>query len=147
MIKKTLIGIVIIFVGIQFIGVDKTNPPVDKKIALSANDEVINILKNSCYDCHSYETKWPYYSDIAPVSFFVASHVNKGRKALNFSEWENIDKEIKIQRLKRAVKTVNNKMMALPSYVSVHENAKLSKNDKETLTQWFEKELQKIQTD
>lgn len=136
-----------ILVGIQFINVDKTNPEVDKSISLSTDTEVMDILKNSCYDCHSFETKWPSYASIAPVSFFVASHVNKGRKALNFSEWENIDKGIKTQRLKRAIKTINNEMMALPSYVSVHENAKLSKTDKETLTQWFEKELQKIQND
>lgn len=146
MLKKTFIGIVVILVGIQFISVDKTNPPVDKSIALSTEGNAMDILKNSCYDCHSYETKWPSHASIAPISFFVASHVDDGRKALNFSEWKNIDKDKKVQRLKRAIKTVNNDMMALPSYVSVHENAKLNKKDKETLTQWFEKELQKIQT-
>lgn len=147
MLKKTVIIIVVILIGIQFIRVEKKNPPVDEKLTLNTDSKVMDILKNSCYDCHSFETKWPTYSSIAPISFFVASHVNKGRKALNFSEWANIEAKTKVNRLERAVKTVNNEMMALPSYVSVHENAKLSKEDKVTLTQWFEKELIKIKTD
>lgn len=147
MLKKTVIIIVVILIGIQFIRVEETNPPLDEKLTLNTDSKVMDILKNSCYDCHSFETKWPTYSSIAPISFFVASHVNKGRKALNFSEWANIEAKTKVNRLERAVKTVNNEMMALPSYVSVHENAKLSKEDKVTLTQWFEKELIKIKTD
>lgn len=141
MLKKTIITVIIILVSIQFISVDKTNPPVDEKVALKASDEVMSILKKGCYDCHSNETKWPYYSDIAPVSFFVASHVNKGRKALNFSNWENIDSDIKKERLKRGIVTVNNGIMALPSYLSAHDEAKLSKEEKEILTAWFKEEL------
>jgi hypothetical protein len=144
LLKKTIITILVILVGIQFIDVDKTNPPVDKEIALQTDEDVMKVLRNSCYDCHSNETKWPTYSSIAPISFFVASHVNKGRKALNFSLWQTIEPDIKLKRLERAIKTVNNEMMALPSYVSVHDNAKLTKEQKDTLTQWFEKEIQKL---
>lgn len=144
MLKKTLLFTIIILVGIQFIPLNKTNPKVDTKITLNAQDNVMKILKNSCYDCHSNETKWPYYSNIAPVSFFVVSHVNKGRKALNFSEWENIDQDKKEQRLKRAIITVNNEMMALPSYRSVHENANLSRDEKDILVKFFEDQLDKI---
>jgi hypothetical protein len=135
-----------IFIAIQFIRPEKTNPRVDKTIALSASKDVMDILKKSCYDCHSYETKWPTYSEIAPISFFVASHVKKGRKALNFSEWKNIDTDIKEKRLKRAIMTVNNGMMALPSYVSVHDNAKLNKDEKTILIKWLEDEIHKLKT-
>ena len=145
MLKKTIISLVLIIIGIQFIGVDKTNPSVDKTVSLSTDKEVMDILKKGCYDCHSYETKWPSYSNIAPVSFFVASHVKNGRKALNFSEWEKISKDIKQARLKRGVITVNNGMMALPSYLFVHENSKLSKDEKKTLTNWFKKELKELE--
>ena len=62
MIKKILIAIVLVLVGIQFINVDKTNPPVDEALTLQAPVEVMDILKNSCYDCHSNETVWPEYS-------------------------------------------------------------------------------------
>lgn len=144
MIKKTFIFVAIFLISIQFISIDKTNPPIDETVALKAPEDVLNILKKGCYDCHSNETKWPYYADIAPASFFVSSHVKKGRKALNFSNYENIDKEIKKQRLQRAVMTINNGMMALPSYLSVHNEAVLSKDEKKILTQWFEDEIKRI---
>ena len=144
MLKKTIIFTLFILIAIQFINVEKTNPPIDDAITLQAPKEVMSIVKNSCYDCHSYETKWPSYSDIAPISFFVASHVKDGRKALNFSEWNKIDTAKKEQRLKRAIITVNNGMMALPSYTSMHEDTKLSKDEKKILTAWFEQELELI---
>ena len=143
--KKTAIYIIITLILIQFINVDKTNPQVDENLTLQAAPEVQTILKKSCYDCHSYETSWPYYADIAPISFFVSSHVKKGRKAINFSKWKDIDLKIKKQRLKRAVITVNNEMMALPSYLYAHEEAKLNKEEKQTLIAWFKKELEIIE--
>jgi hypothetical protein len=136
-----MIFAVLLLFAIQFVSLNKTNPPVDENLTLNAPKNVMNILKNSCYDCHSNETEWPYYSNVAPISFFVVSHVNKGRKALNFSKWQEMDSDIKQKRLKRAIKTVNNDMMALPSYISVHEDAQLSKEQKIILTSWFKKHL------
>jgi uncharacterized membrane protein len=142
MLKKTLIFTLIFLASLQLISVDKTNPKTDEQLAIDAPQDVKHILKKGCYDCHSNETKWPYYSNIAPVSFFVASHVKNGRKALNFSTYKEINKDIKEQRLKRAIMTVNNGMMALPSYLSVHDDAVLDKEEKKILTKWFEKELE-----
>lgn len=144
MLKKSIIFTIVFLVSIQFISVEKTNPPVDVALSLKAPDDVMIILKKGCYDCHSNETKWPYYSDIAPASFFIASHVKKGRKALNFSTYEEIDPKIKKERLKRAIMTINNGMMALPSYLSVHNEAMLSKKEKAVLTKWFEKEIESL---
>lgn len=144
MIKKILIGTIIILVAIQFIDVDKTNPPVDEALTLKAPTEVMTLLKKSCYDCHSNETIWPDYSNIAPVSFFVASHVHDARRAMNFSQWSEIDKETKTRRLERAIVTVKNEMMALPSYISAHEEAKLTKDEKIILVTWFENELNSL---
>lgn len=144
MLKKTVLFLIILFIGIQFIPADKTNPEVDAALTLKTDESVMKLLKSSCYDCHSFETKWPYYADIAPISFFVSGHVNDARAALNFSVWEAMDVKIKEARLKRAITTVNNEMMALPSYVAAHEEAKLTKAQKEILTEWFKKELEKI---
>ena len=127
--------------AIQLISVDKTHPAIDESVALQAPQEIMTLLKKSCYDCHSFETKWPAYANIAPVSFFVASHVRNGRNAMNFSLWSEMDEKIKAQRLQRAVETINNERMALPSYVSAHEEAKLSKDEKIVLTDWFKSEL------
>ena len=147
LLKKTVIFIIVTLLAIQLIRVDKTHPPIDDSITLKTSKDVMSILKKGCYDCHSYETKWPYYSDIAPVSFFVASHVKKGRKAMNFSLWNKMDEKVKAQRLKRAIETVNNGRMALPSYLSAHEEARLSKDEKATLTTWFKNELKILQSE
>jgi cytochrome c551/c552 len=130
-----LIGIILLM---QLIQPEKTNPPVDTTITLKAPKEVMQILKRACYDCHSYETIWPWYSNIAPLSWSIASHVKDGREAVNFSKWEEIQDEIKIKRLKRAIKTVNNGMMPLSSYLFLHPEATLSKEDKEVLIRWFD---------
>jgi Haem-binding domain len=144
LLKKSLIFAVITLFAIQFIDIDKTNPPVDEKLTLKTDPEVMRLLQRSCYDCHSFETKWPYYADIAPVSFFVTSHVKDARQAMNFSLWGKMDEKIKVQRLKRAIVTINNERMALPSYVMAHKDAKLSKDEKETLTKWIESELKTL---
>ena len=146
MLKKTVIWSVAALVAIQFIEVDKSNPKVESEIALQAPQKVMSILKKSCYDCHSNETKWPHYSNIAPISFVVASHVKDARAALNFSEYEKIDKERKVARLKRAIVTVKNERMALPSYVMAHQEAKLSQDEKVVLVKWFEKELESLES-
>ena len=147
MVKKTLIFLVILLIAIQFIPLKKTNPPVNEAIALHSDKKVMQILKRSCYDCHSNETKWSIYSDIAPLSFGVMSHVEDGRNALNFSRYKTISPEIKRARLKRAISTVKLGIMPLSSYLLFHKEARLSKADKKTLIAWFEKELQELPAD
>ncbi|MDD2449698.1 MAG: heme-binding domain-containing protein [Sulfurimonas sp.] len=139
--KKTIFTFVALLLLLQFIPVEKTNPPIDSKLTLNAETKVMEVLKKSCYDCHSNETKWPLYASIAPFSFFVASHVNDGRKALNFSNYNNIDSKTKEKRLKRAITTIKNERMALPSYRFAHESANLSKEENELLIAWLEEEI------
>ena len=142
--KTTLLVIVGILIAMQFIIVSKTNPTINEDIKVNPPQEVLSILKASCYDCHSNETIWPAYSNIAPLSWSIVAHVNDGRDALNFSNWEDIDKKIKIKRLKRAIKTVNNGMMPLSSYLWLHDEAKLTNDQKNTLVEWFKSELKKL---
>jgi hypothetical protein len=142
--KKVFLPIILIFISIQLIPVDKSNPPVDEKSTLKTQSEIIYLLKRSCYDCHSHETKWPFYSNIAPMSFVISSHVKDARKAMNFSKWNEIESNIKKARIKRAIKTINNEMMALPSYVSLHKKSKLTQSQKDILTKWFQSELIKL---
>nr|WP_233750417.1 heme-binding domain-containing protein [Halarcobacter anaerophilus] len=79
----------------QFIQIDKTNEKTDKNLEIKAPENIMTMLKTSCYDCHSNEVKWPWYSNIAPFSWMINRHVKDGRKALNFSTWENYTKEEK----------------------------------------------------
>lgn len=139
--KKSLIFLVLIFGLMQLIGIEKSNPSTDPAAELKAPEEIASLLKKSCYDCHSNETSWPGYADVAPASFFIASHVEEGRKALNFSDWKNIPKDIKVRRLKRSIQTVHNGMMPLSSYLWMHDEAKLTQDEQLKLAEWFRSEL------
>jgi uncharacterized membrane protein len=145
--KKIILVVVLVLVVMQFIPLEKTNPKIDENIAFHADKKVMGILKRSCYDCHSNETKWSIYSDIAPLSFEVHRHVEIGRAVLNFSEYESMDKSKKIKKLKRVIQTINNGMMPLSSYVLFHDEAVMSKEERALLVKWFENELKKLSPD
>ena len=98
--KIVLLFIGVLCIGIQFVPVQRTNPPITGEIKAPA--EVMHILRKACYDCHSNETVWPWYSYIAPISWTVESDVKAGRSDLNFSEWS--DYSPMKQDFKQAVK-------------------------------------------
>ena len=91
MIKKILIAMLLIIGIAQVIPVDRTNPPVETEIPVDA--EIRQLLQRSCYDCHSNETRWPWYAQVAPVSWLVADDVKHARDHLNFSTWNAYDSE------------------------------------------------------
>jgi hypothetical protein len=147
MLVKTVLFVIVVLVALQFVPLHKTNPPVDEKLALHADAKVMKILQKSCYDCHSNQTHWSVYSKIAPFSFGVVSHVEDGRKALNFSEYAKIPQEIKVARLKRAISTVKLELMPLGSYTLFHPQATLNTQEKKTLIEFFTQELHKVNGD
>ena len=132
--KKILIVLVVILIGIQFIPVERTNPPVSWDINPPAN--ISEILRTSCYDCHSNETIWPWYSKIAPVSFFVAGDVNEGRKHLNFSEWDKYEADKREKILEEIVEEIEKEAMPLTSYTFTHPNAKLDDHSIKLIKEW-----------
>ena len=96
--KKILLGILIIIILIQFIRPEKniSNDGInDISTVMDVPENVQEIIKTSCADCHSNTTKYPWYSEVAPVSWYLASHVNDGKKHLNFSEWASYNKNQK----------------------------------------------------
>ena len=137
--KKSIIlmSVLVPLLLIQLITVDKKNPPVDSTITLTAPLEVISILKNSCYDCHSHETEWPFYSYIAPVSWLVARDVDFGREDLNFSEWNRMTKSDKDHAKEEIMEEISRDTMPMPIYIVTHPSASLSKEDKLLLKNWL----------
>lgn len=129
--------IVLVFIIFQFIpyGKEKTNPKTDKTLEIKAPKNVMTILKNSCYDCHSYKTKWPWWSYVAPASWSISDDVAGGRKALNFSIWNSYP-PTKQEKLKKEIYRTVAGPMPLPQYTWVHKNAKLSKNDIKIVRNW-----------
>lgn len=146
MMKKIFFWAIGLAIAIQFIRPDFQNTQVDEKITLKADAKVMNVLKKSCYDCHSQETAYPWYSNIAPISWVMADHINQGRKALDFSNWENLDPKIKLERLERAKQVIYNYRMPKQEYVMMHKNALLTPEEKKLLEQFFDSEIKKIDT-
>jgi hypothetical protein len=135
-IKLVLIYIFVPVLLIQLVPVDRENPIMDKSLTLTAPPEVISILRNSCYDCHSNETEWPFYSYIAPVSWLVERDVEFGRDDLNFSKWNKMtenDKEITKEEI---IEEISRDTMPMPIYLVTHPSASLSYDDKLLLKNW-----------
>lgn len=130
-----LIVLVLALIVIQFIPVDRSNPPVTMNV--TAPEGVQQVLRNSCYACHSNETVWPWYSKIAPVSWYVADDVHEGRRHLNFSTWDKYSPEKRLRKIEEAFEEVSEGGMPLPNYVRMHPGAKLSEADVDVFKQWL----------
>ena len=106
--------------------------------------EVTAILKRACQDCHSYKTQWPWYSYVAPVSWFVIDHANHGRKHLNFSHWAEYDPEKALHQLTEICEQLESEAMPIWPYLVMHRQARISGQDIRTLCEWTEAERERI---
>ncbi len=132
--KRVVIGLVALAIGLQFIPVNRTNPEVVYDFDGSA--EVKAILKRSCYDCHSNETQWPWYSHVAPASWILAKHVKEGREHLNFSDWEALKDIVWIRT--QIYTMIESGQMPLKSYLPMHPSANVSDEELTILKGWAE---------
>jgi hypothetical protein len=133
--KKVLYIIIGIFILLQFIPAKIVNPQTDKNLEIKVRPEIMTVFKRSCYDCHSNEVTIPWYQSIAPASFFIKKHVDLGRKWLNFSTWEDYTQKEKDKKLKGIFRTVY-AAMPLASYVSLHKETKLTKDEINMIRDW-----------
>jgi hypothetical protein len=146
--KIVALLLVVIVVGIQFVRPARTNPAVDESQTIFARmqmtSEVSSILDRSCRDCHSNKTVWPWYTNVAPVSWWLSDHVNTGRSNLNLSEWGKLDTNRQDRKLRQICDEVQDGVMPLSSYTPMHPQAKLSEQDKKTLCDWTERERERL---
>ena len=142
MLKKILIGLLAVFVIMQFFRADLPEVIMENPEDILVNNEVPaevkEILRTSCYDCHSNETVYPWYSYVAPVSYLVADDTRHGRQDLNFSTWESLDKIEKAEMLHEIAEEVEEGEMPLEIYTVTHGDAKLSKEQRELIEDWAE---------
>ena len=145
--KWFAIVLLVILIGIQFVRPALTNPPVDESQTINSQmqmtPEVASILDRSCRDCHSNKTVWPWYTNVAPVSWWLSNHVNDGRRSLNMSEWGKLDPNRQDRKLRQMCDEVSDGVMPLSSYTPMHPAAKLSDQDKKTLCDWTAKERER----
>jgi hypothetical protein len=146
--KIIAIVLVVAFIVIQFIRPDFTNPPVNQDETLDATvqlpENVKLILSRSCADCHSNETKFPWYSKIQPSAWFLADHIKDGRRELNLSVWKTYEPRRQRKKLAEICEQVQEREMPLPSYLWIHWDAKMSDEDIKTLCDWTDAEAAKI---
>jgi hypothetical protein len=132
--RWVLLGIVLALIAMQFVPVERTNPPVEAEVPAPAN--IRAVLKRACYDCHSNETVRPWYSHVAPVSWLVAHDVHEARKEMNFSTWNQYNPKRQAKKLAEVWEEVDEGEMPLWYYLVVHRDAALSAEDKALLREW-----------
>jgi hypothetical protein len=142
------IAVLLLFIGIQFIQPDRTNPPVDESKTIFAYvnvpGEVKSILERSCYDCHTQHTKWPWYSYVAPVSWLVASDVKNGRAMLNLSAWGDYSARKRIARLDQICQELMDDAMPIKPYRLLHPGAALSQAEVDLICNWVDTERDRL---
>jgi len=148
--KKILIVLLVAFIIIQFFPIDKTNPATNEGMDFlkikNTPEPIAKIIRNSCYDCHSNETKYPFYSNIQPVAWLLKNHIDEGRKELNFSTFATYEPKRQAHKLEEATEYVEQKKMPLESYTLGHQDAKLTDEQRKQLADYFRKVQKEIDT-
>ncbi len=143
--KRTIIIVAAVFVAIQFIRPSRTNPPVNAGLVITSVQSVTpaakSILDRSCSDCHSNRTVWPWYSQVAPSSWLVASDVNGARRKMNLSEWGTYPEYRRLDRMKGICDEVTRGNMPPWQFLLMHSAARLSPADVNALCQWTKASL------
>lgn len=150
MIKKILLGLLVILVLIQFYPVDQSIPPHEKNqdfltIAdMDGQEEMVGLIRTACYDCHSYETEYPWYSSIMPVSKWLQGHIEHGRDKLNFSTWASLNLEDQKHALKECVEVLEETRMPLLSYMIMHNDAWINDEERAQMIDFFQEKRKSL---
>ena len=124
------------FLAFQLVPIDRENPPVETEIP--APPEVRQVLERACYDCHSNESKWPWYGYVAPASWLVAYDIEEAREHMNFSTWNRYDREEQLDLVEEVWEEVEEGEMPPFFYTPLHSHANLDANDRAVLRAWAE---------
>jgi cytochrome c551/c552 len=133
--RNIFIVLAVLLIAAQAIRPERTNPPVTGEI--NAPPEIKSILRKTCYNCHSNETVWPWYSQVAPASWLLVYDVGNARKRVNFSEWSSLPPQRQARKLKKAEEDIKEGEMPLWYYLPLHPEARLSDADKSALMAWL----------
>lgn len=141
--KKIAIALLVILVAMQFYRPDKNTASGDYITAFKADTkpdaQITQILENACYDCHSDHTEYPWYNNIAPVSYWIDHHIEEGKEHLDFSDWENYSLKKKDHKMDELIEEVEEGEMPLNEYTWTHGDARLTEEQKHLLMDWAKK--------
>jgi hypothetical protein len=141
---RILAALGVVYLASQGLRPEYVNRPVDPAKQLVAPPHVQSILDRSCNDCHSNHTKWPWYSKVSPISWWLVDHVGHGRRDLSFSDFKTYPQKRAAHKMEEVCEQVESGEMPLPSYLWMHPSAKLSAADKQTLCGWAKSEQARI---
>ncbi len=140
-VKKFLPYVALLFVLIQFIrpekNIEKTKSKDHLLNSVEVPQNIAKILQNSCIDCHSNNTAYPWYNNIAPVSWMLKQHINEAKEELNFSEWNTYSVKKKKHKIEEMEEEVVEGEMPLKSYTIIHQDAVLSKQERTQFINWL----------
>jgi hypothetical protein len=146
--KLALFGLVAGGIVIQFFQPDKNMSPPDPEEDLlmltSPPAQVAELIKSSCYDCHSNQTAYPWYSRVAPVSWYLQKHIKDGKGDVNFSDYGSMDQADRIELLTDIFDVIDAGTMPLLSFALIHKVARLDQEDKDAILDWSEREALKV---
>ncbi|MDQ6812591.1 MAG: heme-binding domain-containing protein [Bacteroidota bacterium] len=141
--KKVLVAIGVVFVIIQSIQPARNKSgqvlPADITKIVNVPGNVLNIFQKACYDCHSDNTRYPWYMSVQPLGWMMASHIKEGKANLNFSEFGTYSNRKQANKLRSISKSIEEGSMPISSYTLMHADAKLSKENKELIANWVTK--------
>ncbi len=148
LLKWVLPGLTALVLLLQFTNPARTNPPVPPGGDISATNppppQIAALLHAACYDCHSDETTWPWYSRVAPVSWLVVGDVNRGRERLNFSDWPHALPDRAARRLEQMSEELGYKQMPPAKYTLIHADARLTDDQRKELENWADETAAKL---
>jgi hypothetical protein len=138
--KAASLAAAALLVCVQFVPVTRDNPPAPgpDHVYATAPAIVRTVFEGSCRNCHSNQTAWPWYSYVAPFSWIVAHDVHKGRRKLDFSEWDTYSTKKREEKLEAICDQVVNGDMPDGKYLLIHRNARLTQEEREAVCTWVE---------
>lgn len=146
--KKILLALLLVFIAMQFVrparNSSKAVQTADMVTHFNTPANVAGILKTSCYDCHSNNTRYPWYANIQPIGWLLANHVKDGKEELNFNEFTTYSKRRQLSKLKSVQNSIKDGSMPLSSYTLLHTDAKLSEDSKASIILWTAKVIDSL---
>lgn len=139
-VKKIVLGLLVVFIVIQFIQPARNKSdqvlPTDLTRTLNVPQNIQSILQSSCYDCHSNNTQYPWYSSVQPFGWMLANHISEGKAELNFSDFGSYSKRRQISKMNGIANSLREGSMPLSSYTMMHKKARLPDNETALLIDW-----------
>ena len=140
--RSVLIAFLALFILIQFFRPEKNTAqgpsPNDISTVLSAPKSVLTKLDAACFNCHSNHTRYPWYAEVAPISWWMAGHIRAGKKHLNFSEFATYPRKRQLHKLEKIAEAIEEGWMPLKSYKIMHPESALKKDEIKEISDWLQ---------